>query len=158
MTDPTAIGVLATPAVAFLVGVIVVRITYYGKRSLEVHEKTGQWLEDLQKQVESELNREGRTVDDVINAASKFSSVKSIQERCERLHRQNAQQISGGIIAAIAILVAVLANVLSVDIFTLSLIDAVAASAWVLVIFNFIQSHNEISQLERRTHFRRLPQ
>ncbi len=156
MTDATTIGVIATPAVALLAVFVGVRITYYGKRSLEVYDKTGEWLEELQKQVESELNRSGRTVDDVINVASKFSSVKSIQDRCERLHKQNAQQITLGIVAAITILLAVIVNLLSVDIFTLSLIDAVAATGWILAIVNFIQYHGEISLLERRTHFKRL--
>src|SRR2546426_3709922 len=108
LVDPgTVVGLMATPAMAVLLAIVVVRITYYGKRTLEVHEKTGPWLTQLQQQVENEMNRQGRTVEDVVNAASKFSSVKSIQDRCERLHKQNESTIKTGIITAIAIIVAV---------------------------------------------------
>lgn len=141
---------------ALLIAVVVVRITYYGKRTLEVHEKTGPWLVEVQQQVENELNRQGRILEDVINLAGKFSSVKSIQDRCERLHKQNTTAINTGVLTAIAIIVAILGNISGSDIFSLTVINGGAAALWFVNIVYFYQFHGEISDLERKTHFRRL--
>src|SRR5438552_12758979 len=144
----TAVGLIATPGMALLVGIMIVRISYYGKRTLELHEKTGPWLTEVQTQLENEVNRQGRTMEDITNMASKFSSVKSIQERFERLHKQNTGAITTGILTAIAIIVAIFANISASDGLLITLTNGIAAAFWFVNIVYFYQFHNELSALE----------
>jgi len=153
LTDIGIVGVLATAGLTVLVAIIVIRITYYGKRTLEVHDKTGPWLTELQKDVEKGMKQ---SFEDVVNAASKFSSVTTIQQRCERLHKQNEVSTRMSVLAAVIILVAIIVNVTSLDILSITLVNGLAAALSVVTLTNFLQFHADLSELERKTQFKRL--
>jgi hypothetical protein len=51
---------------------------------------------------------------------------------------------------------AIFANISGFDILSVGSADGLATSLWVVNVAYFYQFHNDLSDLERKTHFRRL--